>query len=116
MRATGLLVTVLLTATPLLVHGAATNDWREVAYQCETGQDLRVEFRENGSAVRVATGDKPAVKLISRPAREGFRYGGSIYELRGNGNGLSWQTGSKTPVKCTSSDPAAAAFAAVAAR
>lgn len=114
MRAMKLFVTVLLVTAPLVVHAADNDDWLEVGYRCANGQDLRVEFRENGSAVRISMGDKPAVKLIARPAREGFRYGGSLYELRGNGNEVSWQTGNKTPVKCVSSDPEVAAFAAVA--
>ncbi|MCE7901203.1 MAG: hypothetical protein DYH20_00770 [Gammaproteobacteria bacterium PRO9] len=114
MRSINLFVTVLLATVPLLVHAAADADWLKVGYHCENGQDLRVEFRENGSAVRISMGDKPAVKLIARPAREGFRYGGSVYEVRGNDNELTWQTGNKTPVKCISSDPAVASFAAVA--
>lgn len=114
MHAAKLFVTLLLIASPLIGHGA-DRDWLEVGYRCANDQMLNVEFREDGSAVRVSVGEKPAVKLIARPAREGFRYGGSIYEMRGHDDVVTWQIGTKRPIKCVSSDPAVASFAAVAA-
>jgi len=114
MRIIGIAVITLLTAAPLAGNAAGTTDWLKVDYRCENGQTMQVEYRENGSAVRVAMGDQSAVKMIARPAREGFRYGGSIYELRGDRNHLSWQAGNKTPVKCLGAEPQVATFAAIA--
>ena len=107
---------VLMLALPsnqsLAIEAPAEAGWRQVAYRCESGQALTIDFRESGSAVRVTAADKPAVKLVSRPAKSGFRYGDSRYELRGEGDAVTWQIGSKTPLKCTSDDPAAEQLAA----
>jgi membrane-bound inhibitor of C-type lysozyme len=107
----------LLAAVPASAgERAASNEWREVAYSCDSGQALTVAFRESGSAVRVMADENKAVKLIARPAKTGFRYSDSRYELRGGVDAVTWKIGSRTPVKCTSDDPAAASLAAVAAR
>lgn len=116
MRTMKIVVTVMLAASPLIVQAAAASDWLKVAYRCENGQEMNIDYRRNGSAVRVSLGDQRAEKLIWRPARKGFRYGGSIYELRGDGNDVSWQSGNKTPLKCTSLDPHASEFAVAAER
>ncbi len=107
----------LLLGAPVLASDApAASEWRPVAYSCESGQELTVTYRESGSAVRVQSADRPAVKLVARPAKSGFRYGDSRHELRGEGDAVTWRVGSKTPVKCTSDDPAALNLAAAAAR
>ncbi|MEO8444085.1 MAG: MliC family protein [Gammaproteobacteria bacterium] len=106
----------LVAAAPVLAGDLdAGSDWRQISYSCETGQALTVAFRDTGSAVQVAASDRPAVKLLARPAKAGFRYSDSRHELRGAGEEVTWQIGSRTPVKCTSSDPAAASVAAIAA-
>ena len=107
----------LLIAAPVLAGEASANaDWRQVAYSCESGQELTVAYRESGSAVQVQAADRPVVKLLSRPAKAGFRYGDSRHELRGEGEAVTWRIGNKTPVRCTSQDPAALQLAAVATR
>lgn len=107
----------LLMAAPVLAGEASANaEWRQVAYSCETGQELTVAYRDTGSAVQVQAADRPAVKLIARPAKSGFRYGDSRHELRGEGEAVTWRIGNKTPVKCTSQDPAALNLAAAATR
>ncbi len=107
----------LLLGAPVLASDApAAAGWRPVAYSCETGQDLTVTYRESGSAVQVQSADRPTVKLVARPAKSGFRYGDSRHELRGEGDAVTWQIGNKTPVKCTSQDPAALKLAAAATR
>jgi len=107
----------LLVAAPVLAGEASPSaDWRQVAYSCESGQELTVAYRDSGSAVQVQSSDRPAVKLISRPAKSGFRYGDSRHELRGEGEAVTWRIGNKTPVKCTSQDPAALNLAAAATR
>lgn len=107
----------LLVAAPVLAGDTSANaEWRQVAYSCESGQELTVAYRETGSAVQVQSPDRPAVKLISRPAKSGFRYGDSRHELRGEGEAVTWRIGNKTPVKCTSQDPAALNLAAAATR
>jgi membrane-bound inhibitor of C-type lysozyme len=107
----------LLAAVPVVAgEASASNEWRQVAYSCESGQPLTIDFRESGSAVRVTTADQPAVKLNLRPAKTGFRFGDSRYELRGEGEVVTWKIGSRTPIKCTSDDPAAAILASAATR
>lgn len=107
----------LLAAAPVLAgEASASAEWRQVAYSCESGQELTVAYRESGSAVQVQASDRPVVKLISRPAKSGFRYGDSRHELRGEGEAVTWRIGNKTPVKCTSQDPAALNLAAAATR
>ncbi|MEQ1801285.1 MAG: MliC family protein [Gammaproteobacteria bacterium] len=107
----------LLMASPVLAAEVAASDaWRQVAYSCESGQDLTVAYRESGTAVQVTAADRPAVKLIARPAKAGFRFGDSRHELRGEGDAVTWRIGNKTPVKCTSQDPAALNLAAAATR
>ncbi|MBL8199335.1 MAG: MliC family protein [Chromatiales bacterium] len=107
----------LLVAAPVLAgEASASAEWRQVAYSCESGQELTVAYRESGSAVQVQAADRPAVKLISRPAKAGFRYGDSRHELRGDGEAVTWRIGNKTPVRCTSGDPAAQNLAAAATR
>lgn len=103
----------ILVSAPSL---AADAEWRSVAYSCETGKNLTVAFRDSGNAVQVQDADRPAVKLVSRPAKVGFRYGDSRHELRGDGDAITWKIGSKSAVKCTSTDPLALNFAAAAAR
>ena len=51
----------LLIAAPALAGQASANaDWRQVAYSCESGQELTVAYRESGSAVRaMATVPRP---------------------------------------------------------
>lgn len=106
-----------LVAAPVLAAEATAGDaWRQVAYTCESGQDLTVAYRESGTAVQVGTADQPLVKLVARPAKSGFRFGDSRHELRGEGEAITWQIGSKTPVKCSSQDPAALNLAAAATR
>lgn len=107
----------VLTAAPAFAADASPGQgWQQVAYTCETGQELTVAYRETGSAVQVSSAERPVVKLIARPAKAGFRYGDSRHELRGDGEGITWRIGNKTPVKCTSQDPAALNLAAVATR
>lgn len=107
----------LFVAAPVLAGGATPGaEWRQVAYSCESGQELTVAYRESGSAVQVQAADRKAVKLNARPAKAGFRFGDSRHELRGEGDAVTWQIGSKTPVKCTSQDPAALNLAAAATR
>ena len=107
----------ILVAAPVLAGDASANaEWRPVAYSCESGQDLTVAYRASGSAVQVTAADRPAVKLISRPAKSGFRFGDSRHELRGEGDAVTWRIGNKTPDKCTSQDPAALNLAAAATR
>ena len=107
---------VLMFALPsnqsLAIEAPAESGWRQVAYRCESGQALTVDFRESGGAVRVTAADRSALNLVSRPAKSGFRYGDSRHELRGEGDAVTWQVGSKTPLKCTSDDPAAEKLAA----
>lgn len=107
---------VLMIALPahqsLAGDATAESGWRQVAYSCESGQALTVAYRESGGAVRVTTADKPTLKLVARPAKLGFRYGDARHELRGEGDTVTWQIGSKTPLKCTSDDPATGNLAA----
>jgi membrane-bound inhibitor of C-type lysozyme len=113
-----------LAIAAVIVSGWATtaaadqpaDAWRQVAYSCESGQPLTVAYRDSGSSVKVTVADRPAVKLNARPANAGFRYGDSRHELRGEGNQVMWTTGTRTPVKCTSEDPAVANLAAAANR
>jgi membrane-bound inhibitor of C-type lysozyme len=110
-------VAALGTTAPVLAGDAAAQaEWRQVAYSCESGQALTVAFRDTGGSVQVAAADSPAVKLIARPARAGFRYGDSRHELRGDGEEVTWKIGSRTPVKCSSTDPSAATLAEIASR
>ena len=97
--------------------GAPDAEWRQVAYQCETGQPLTVSFRAIGSAVKVVpVADQKAVTLVLRPAKTGFRYSDSRYELRGEGEAITWKVGSRAAVSCTTADPAAENLAAAATR
>lgn len=107
----------VLAATPVLAaDGPAASEWRQISYRCESGQALTVSFREAGGSVQVAAADAPALKLLARPAREGFRYSDSRHELRGGGEEITWKVGSRSPDKCSSSDPAASTLAAIAGR
>ena len=92
--------------------GEAASEWRQVDYQCESGKPLTVSFRETGSAVKVVAADQKAVTLVLRPAKAGFRYSDSRYELRGEGAAITWKVGGKTPVSCTTQDPSAINLAA----
>ena len=97
--------------------GAADAEWRQVAYQCESGQPLTVSFRATGSAVKVlSAADQKAVTLVLRPAKTGFRYSDSRFELRGDGDAITWKVGSRSAVNCKTEDPAAANLAAAATR
>lgn len=104
--AAGLAATVLLA--PAAVASDSNNGWREVAYNCETGDPLTVQYRETGSSVKVQLDDRKAVKLNARPAKEGFRFADSLYELRGEGEVVTFRIGSRTAVKCVSGNPSAA--------
>ncbi|MEO7386796.1 MAG: MliC family protein [Gammaproteobacteria bacterium] len=107
---------VVLVASPVLADQTKPGEWRQIAYTCDTGQDLTIAYRESGSAVEVTATDRPAVKLVARPAKAGFRFGDSRHELRGDGEAVTWQIDNKTPLKCTSQDPAALNLGAAAAR
>ncbi len=107
-----LLMVGLPPSLSLAADTPAETGWRQVAYRCESGQALTVAYRESGSAARVTAADQPTVKLVSRPVKSGFRYGADRYELRGEGDAVTWQIGSKTPLKCTSADPGAGNMAA----
>lgn len=107
---------LLMAAPGFAADEAANAEWRQVTYSCESGQELAIGFKESGSALQVKAADRPAVKLISRPAKSGFRYGDSRHELRGEGDAVTWKIGNKTPIKCTSQDPAALNLAAAATR
>lgn len=106
------LLMLLPAAQSLAADAPVETGWRQVAYRCESGQALTVAYRDSGNAARVIVVDQPPVKLLSRPAKTGFRYGADRYELRGEGDAVTWQIGSKTPLKCTSDDPAAGNLAA----
>jgi hypothetical protein len=103
----GLLLLSFGAGQSLAADETAEAGWRQVAYSCESGQALTVDYRDSGSAAKVTGADKPVVKLISRPAKSGFRFGDSRHELRGDGDAVTWQVGSKTPVKCTTTTRAA---------
>lgn len=107
---------LVLAAPALAAEGQASAEWREVSYSCATGQNLKVAYRESGSAVQVTAADRPTVKLLARPAKTGFRFGDSRHELRGEGDMVTFKIGRKTPVTCTSEDPAALNLAAAASR
>lgn len=110
-------VTALLAAAPVIAaEGPSANEWRQVSYSCETGDALTIAYRESGSSVRVTVADKRPIKLNARPAKAGFRFGDSMYELRGAADAVTWRIGSRTPVKCASTDPDAALLAAAATR
>ena len=99
-------LTLALSATPsLAAESAVEAGWRQVAYSCESGQTLTVAYRESGSSARVTAADRPVVSLISRPAKSGFRYGAARYELRGEGDAVTWREGR---VVCTGPDAPAA--------
>ncbi|MCL4721699.1 MAG: MliC family protein [Gammaproteobacteria bacterium] len=106
------LAAALLAAAPV----QASADWQPVAYSCEGGEALTVAFRASGSAVQVSIPNRKTVKLNSRPAKSGFRYGDSRHELRGEGEVVTLSIDSRTPLRCTSEDPAAARLAAQATR
>lgn len=89
---------------------------REITYQCESGQELKVEFRETERTIRVTVGDRPTVKLLPRPSKSGFRYGDARHSLRGEGNTVNFKVGNKTPVTCTTEDPATQILEAASAR
>ena len=103
----GLLLLSFGASPSFAADETAEAGWRQVAYSCESGQALTVAYRDSGSAARVTGADKPVLKLVSRPAKSGFRFGDSRYELRGEGDAVTWQVGTKTPVKCTSTTQAA---------
>jgi len=107
---------VLATGPAIAAEATPGEGWQQVAYTCDSGQELTVAYRESGSAVQVRSAERPVVKLIARPAKAGFRYGDSRHELRGEGDAITWRIDNKTPVKCTSQDPAALNLAAVATR
>ncbi len=122
MRISNLLSAVAASATLLATPAAVSadtvpgNEWRQVAYSCESGQELTIAFKESGSSVRVTESENPAVKLNARPAKTGFRFSDSRYELRGEVNAVTWKIGSRAAVKCTTQDSAAADLAAFATR
>jgi len=101
---------LLATAPGIAGEAAAHNEWREVAYNCESGEALTIECRESGSSVRVIAADNQAVRLNARPAKTGFRFSDSRYELRGEVDTVTFKIGSRTPIKCKSEDLAAAAI------
>ena len=114
-----------LATVPAVAGEAATNnEWRQVAYNCESGEVLTVAFRETGSSVRVMTPEDEDVRLNVRPARDGFRFSNarperlsdSRYELRGEVDTVTWRIGLGTPTKCTSGDPSALNLSAAATR
>jgi len=104
----GLVLMSFAASQSFAADATAEDGWRQVAYSCESGQALTVAYRDSGSAARVTGADKPIVKLVSRPAKSGFRFANSRFELRGEGDAVTWQVGTKTPVKCTSTTQAAA--------
>jgi membrane-bound inhibitor of C-type lysozyme len=114
----------LATIPAVAGEAAANNEWRQVAYTCETGEVLTVAFRETGSSVRVITPEDEEVRLNVRPARDGFRFSNprperlsdSRYELRGEVDTVTWKIGLRTPMKCTSGDAAALHLSAAATR
>ena len=109
--------TVLLASAPVTAGEANSgNQWRQVAYNCDSGQELTIAFRESGSSVRVTAPENPMVKLNARPAKSGFRFSDSRHELRGEVDSVTWKIGSRAPIKCSSEDPAAATLAATASR
>lgn len=116
MRISGILsasvAAVLFAAAP----AQAASEWQQVAYSCDSGEALTVAFRETGSAVQLTAPNGKTVKLNSRPAKAGFRFGDSRHELRGEGEVVTLRIDSKTPLRCTSQDPAATELAAQASR
>jgi membrane-bound inhibitor of C-type lysozyme len=114
MRNSKLVATVLVTA--FAASSAAASEWRQVQYRCGTDSTLTVDYKESGSAIRVAEADKKAVKLNARPAKAGFRYGDSRHELRGAGEAVTWKVGARSAVECRSNDPAALSLASAADR
>lgn len=111
-------LSVAVSIAPAVLADQVSPDaeWRRVSYVCDSGQELTVAFRDAGGAVQVQAADRAAVTLNSRPAKSGFRFGDSRHELRGEGGAITWKIGSKSPVKCTSQDPAALNLAAAANR
>lgn len=115
-KSTILAAAALAGSLSLANTAIAADEWRQVAYACESGDNLTVSFRETGSAVKVAVADRKPIKLNARPADTGFRYSDSRHELRGDGTAVTFRIDNKSPVKCTSGDPSAQALASLAAR
>lgn len=109
--ASGLAALILLA--PSAMAAEDSSEWRAISYTCESGNPLTVAYRETGSSVKVTlAADKKPVRLNARPARTGFRYADSLYELRGEGEVVTIRIGSKDALKCVSSDPSAPAVTA----
>ena len=100
------LIVGALSALGLAGTATAGEEWRQVAFNCESGQSLDVSLKTSGGAARVKTGDKPQVRLVARPAKEGDRYADSRHELRISGQEATWQVGDRSPVKCTAAEGA----------
>lgn len=113
---TPLLIAVFAASPVSAGEAAAASEWRQVQYSCGAGATLTVDYKESGSAIRVAEADKKAVKLNARPAKAGFRYGDSRHELRGEGEAVTWKVGARTAIQCRSEDPAAIGLAIAANR
>jgi membrane-bound inhibitor of C-type lysozyme len=113
---TPLLIAVFAASPVSAGEAAAASEWRQVQYSCGAGATLTVDYKESGSAIRVAEADKKAVKLNARPAKAGFRYGDSRHELRGEGEAVTWKVGARTAIQCRSDDPAAISLAIAANR
>jgi len=86
--------------------GAAETAGQPVAFSCASGETLTIALRSEGSSAEVQYGAKDAVRVLSRPAKEGSRFSDSRHELRIVGNEASWKIGGKSPVKCTTEDAA----------
>jgi hypothetical protein len=94
----------------LMLTGAAASASepaaQPVAFSCASGETLKIALRSEGSSAEVQYGDKDAVRVISRPAKQGARFSDSRHELRILGNEASWKIGGKSPVKCSTQDAA----------
>jgi hypothetical protein len=88
------------------VAGATESAGQPVAFSCASGETLTVALRSTGSSAEVQYGDKEAVRVLSRPSKQGSRFSDSRHELRIVGNEASWKIGSKSAVKCTTEDGA----------
>ena len=65
-----------------------------VSFECEQGPAISVIFYEGGGTATVAALGVGQEVLFQRQTGSGFHYANEIYDLRGQGNEVTWsQTG-----------------------
>lgn len=76
---------------------------RQVAYGCDRGAGITVQYSGNEAAIIGSGGER--IVMQQRPSGSGFWYQSPTHSIRGKGDMITYTVGRMVPMTCTALQP-----------